>query len=145
MGPSSLKFLLCHQSPSSTDATSLLFLLSHSLPFVLLPQSYLRCTPARCFCHASFSQHSSDFSLPLDESPPSPHRRRPFPEGWTHALSFNLGSRHWPFPLLSLWPCRHFSAYWQCLLTPPTPATHRFAWFEKGLPDGYISSSVFPV
>lgn len=25
------------------------------------------------------------------------------------------------------------------------PATHRFAWFEKGLPDGYISSSVFPV
>lgn len=78
---------------------------------------------------------------------PPLHRRRPFPEGWTHALSFNLGSRHWPFPLRRTFSCLCAPQTLLRLLAMPAnpPATYRFAWFEKGLPDGYISSGIFPV
>lgn len=38
------------------------------------------------------------------------HRSRPFREGWTHALSFNLVSRHWPFTLQRTFSCLCASA-----------------------------------
>lgn len=124
---------LGHQSPNSTDSTSLSF----PKP---LPSSHASATILAHLCTVlvtllSFSLHSSGSLL----SPSPAQHQSPLLQVRPVPPFSSFVSCHWLFTLavgipkgtvlsLASCLCRHLSPCWQC---PQTPMPHPFAWLGK--------------